>query len=46
MLAGPLRGNIGLSDEEISELADYFRIPDGRIFYTQLCEVIHDSGKH
>lgn len=35
---------IGLSDEEITELADYFKVQDGRIFYTQMCEVIHNSG--
>lgn len=46
VIAGPLRSNVGLSDQEISDLADYFRVPDGRIFYTQLCEVIHDSGNY
>jgi len=44
VLAGPLKSVIGLSDTEICELTDYFRIEDGRIFYTQFCEVIHDSG--
>lgn len=44
VLAGPLRGTIGLSDQEIGELADYFRIQDGRILYTQLLEVIHANG--
>lgn len=43
-MAGPLRGPIGLSDQEIGDLADYFRVQDGRILYTQFCEVIHDSG--
>ncbi|XP_012253830.2 uncharacterized protein LOC105684778 [Athalia rosae] len=43
VLAGPLRGPIGLSDQEIGDLADYFRIQDGRILYSQFCEVIHDS---
>nr|XP_022907624.1 uncharacterized protein LOC111419100 [Onthophagus taurus] len=43
VLSGPLRTTIGLSDEEISELAEYFRVPDGRVFYTQMCQVIHDS---
>ncbi|XP_072384086.1 uncharacterized protein [Diabrotica undecimpunctata] len=38
-----LRATIGLSEQEVAELADYFRVPDGRIYYTQLCEVIHDS---
>lgn len=44
ILAGPLKPTIGLSDQEIAELADYFRVQDGRILYTQLCEIIHDSG--
>ncbi|CAH0558988.1 unnamed protein product [Brassicogethes aeneus] len=43
VLSGQLRSTIGLSEQEISELADYFRVQDGRIFYTQLCQVIHDS---
>ncbi|XP_015588421.1 uncharacterized protein LOC107264555 [Cephus cinctus] len=43
VLAGPLRGPIGLSDQEIGDLADYFRLQDGRILYSQFCEVIHDS---
>lgn len=44
VLSGQLRSTIGLSEQEITELADYFRVQDGRIFYTQLCEVMHDSG--
>ncbi|XP_018398309.1 PREDICTED: uncharacterized protein LOC108776253 [Cyphomyrmex costatus] len=43
VLTGPLKGVIGLSDREICDLADYFRIQDGRILYSQFCEVIHDS---
>ncbi|XP_014603469.1 PREDICTED: uncharacterized protein LOC106786514 [Polistes canadensis] len=43
VLCGPLKGIIGLSDKEICELADYFRVQDGRILYRQFCEVIHDS---
>ncbi|KAL3279480.1 hypothetical protein HHI36_016990 [Cryptolaemus montrouzieri] len=43
VLSGQLRGKIGLSEQEISDLADYFRVQDGRIFYAQLCEVIHNS---
>ncbi|XP_046608856.1 uncharacterized protein LOC124299634 [Neodiprion virginianus] len=43
VLTGPLRGPIGLSDQEIGDLADYFRVQDGRILYTQFCQVIHDS---
>ncbi|CAG2054842.1 unnamed protein product [Timema podura] len=45
VLTGPLKGPVGLSDQEIAELADYFRVHDGRIFYTQFCQVIHDSGE-
>ncbi|XP_068627218.1 uncharacterized protein [Battus philenor] len=41
ILAGPLRSVIGLSDAEISQLADYFRAQDGRIHYHQLCQIIH-----
>ncbi|XP_050463997.1 uncharacterized protein LOC126858035 [Cataglyphis hispanica] len=43
VLAGPLKGLIGLSDKEICDLADYFRIQDGRILYSQFCEIIHDN---
>ncbi|KAG6799425.1 hypothetical protein HZU73_05159 [Apis mellifera caucasica] len=43
VLAGPLKDQIGLSDKEICDLADYFRVQDGRIFYTQFCEIIHNS---
>ncbi|KAK2582407.1 hypothetical protein KPH14_004725 [Odynerus spinipes] len=43
VLSGPLKNVIGLSDKEICELADYFRVQDGRILYTQFCEVIHES---
>ncbi|XP_043520481.1 uncharacterized protein LOC122534172 isoform X2 [Frieseomelitta varia] len=43
VLAGPLKDKIGLSDKEICDLADYFRVQDGRIFYTQFCQIIHDS---
>nr|XP_012223237.1 PREDICTED: uncharacterized protein LOC105672711 isoform X1 [Linepithema humile] len=43
VLAGPLKGVIGLSDKEICDVTDYFRIQDGRIHYSQFCEVIHDS---
>lgn len=40
-----LRNIIGLSEQEISELTDYFRVQDGRIAYAQFCGVIHDNGK-
>ncbi|CAG5034119.1 unnamed protein product [Parnassius apollo] len=41
VLTGPLRSVIGLTDEEISQLADYFRTQDGRVLYHQLCQIIH-----
>ncbi|CAK1543733.1 unnamed protein product [Leptosia nina] len=46
ILAGPLRSVIGLSDDEIAQVADYFRAQDGRILYHQLCQIIHgeDAG--
>ncbi|EFN67507.1 hypothetical protein EAG_02894 [Camponotus floridanus] len=43
VLAGPLKGVIGLSDKEICDLTDYFRIQDGRILYSQFCEIIHEN---
>lgn len=45
VIHGQLGGTIGLSEQEVAELADYFRVPDGRIYYTQLCDVINDSSK-
>lgn len=44
IFANQLKNAIGLSDQEIIDLADYFRIQDGRILYTQLCDVIHTKG--
>ncbi|CAG9580270.1 unnamed protein product [Danaus chrysippus] len=46
VLAGPLRSVVGLSEAEISQLADYFRAQDGRVLYHQLCQIIHgeDAG--
>lgn len=41
---GPLRYVAALSETEILELADYFRLHDGRIHYSQLCQIIHDNG--
>ncbi|XP_046666960.1 uncharacterized protein LOC124358706 [Homalodisca vitripennis] len=43
VLGGPLKDTIGLSEQEILELADYFKAPDGRILYRQFCQVIHDN---
>ncbi|KPI99547.1 hypothetical protein RR46_03912 [Papilio xuthus] len=45
ILAGPLRPVVGLSDSEISQLADYFRAQDGRVHYHQLCQIIHGEGE-
>lgn len=39
-----MRGLIGLSEQEITELSDYFRVQDGRIAYVQFCNVIHNNG--
>ncbi|XP_063987045.1 uncharacterized protein LOC135167617 [Diachasmimorpha longicaudata] len=44
ILTGPLRHYVGLSDPEIADLTDYFSIQDGRIIYSQLCEVIYESA--
>lgn len=43
ILSNKLRGIIGLSNTEIEELTDYFRVQDGRIFYHQFCNVIHSD---
>ncbi|XP_066591621.1 EF-hand calcium-binding domain-containing protein 6 [Prorops nasuta] len=43
ILAGPLKPLIGLTNKEIFDLADYFRIQDGRILYAQFCNLIHHS---
>ncbi|KAF7987466.1 hypothetical protein HCN44_003228 [Aphidius gifuensis] len=43
ILSGQLKSLIGLSDSEILNLSDYFRVQDGRILYSQLCEVIHGN---
>lgn len=43
IFAGKLCGILGLSEKEITELADYFKMRDGRIYYKQLCDVIQGS---
>ncbi|KAJ8916967.1 hypothetical protein NQ315_008367 [Exocentrus adspersus] len=43
VINGQLGAIIGLSEQEVAELADYFRLPDGRIYYMQLCELIHNN---
>lgn len=35
---------IGLCDQEINELTDYFKVQNGQIAYAQFCHVIHDNG--
>lgn len=44
VLGCQLRGEIGLSEQEICELTDYFRVQDGRIAYNQFCDVIYSNG--
>lgn len=46
VLAGPLKDVVGLSEQEILELSDYFKAPDGRVLYKQFCQVIHDNGSY
>ncbi|XP_011505794.1 PREDICTED: uncharacterized protein LOC105368481 [Ceratosolen solmsi marchali] len=46
VLSGSLGKQVGLSNQEISELADYFRTQDGRIFYTQFCTIIQENSKN
>ncbi|KAK0166586.1 hypothetical protein PV327_004079 [Microctonus hyperodae] len=43
VLRGPLRYVVALSETEILELADYFRLHDGRIHYSQLCQIVHEN---
>ena len=44
VIAGPLKNIIGLTDTEIEELSSYFKVADGRIYYTQFCEMIHNDS--
>ncbi|XP_023247489.1 uncharacterized protein LOC106644480 [Copidosoma floridanum] len=44
VLSGPLGILIGLSNQEVCEIADYFRTQDGRISYTQFCTTIHENN--
>lgn len=43
---GKYRGVIGLSDYELREVSDYFRVRDGRIDYRQFCKVVCGEGNH
>lgn len=43
-LTTKLKDSIGLSDREIIELSDYFKVQNGQIAYAQFCSVIHDNG--
>lgn len=42
---GKYRGVIGLSDYELREVSDYFRVRDGRVDYRQFCKVVCGEGK-
>lgn len=44
VLMGPLQNIIGLESNEIKELTDYLKAQDGRIAYTQLCKLVHETG--
>ncbi|KAJ8670753.1 hypothetical protein QAD02_002012 [Eretmocerus hayati] len=44
VLTGPTGKSIGLSDQEVCELSDYFRAQDGRIHYAQFCTIIHEES--
>lgn len=44
ILTTNLKDSIGLSDQEIIELSDYFKVQNGQIAYAQFCSVIHDNG--
>ncbi|XP_071455761.1 uncharacterized protein [Hetaerina americana] len=41
VLGGPLKLVVGLSDQEISEISDYFRVQDGRVTYINFCDAIN-----
>ncbi|XP_014259550.1 uncharacterized protein LOC106672540 [Cimex lectularius] len=43
VLCGPLKHIIGLTDEEILNIAAFFRTSDGRVDFDQFCRTIHDS---
>lgn len=43
-ILGKYKNLIGLSEFEIRELTDYFRLRDGRIAYDQFCKVICEEG--
>lgn len=45
VLTTKLKDAIGLTDQEINELTDYFKVQNGQIAYVQFCSVIHDNGK-
>lgn len=44
ILTTNLKDFVGLSDQEIIELSDYFKVQNGQIAYAQFCNVIHDNG--
>ncbi|XP_026476196.1 uncharacterized protein LOC113381611 [Ctenocephalides felis] len=45
VLLGPVRNIVALSEQEVADLAEYFCVADGRIHYSQMCDVLelHES---
>ncbi|KAG4066440.1 hypothetical protein HA402_007076 [Bradysia odoriphaga] len=46
ILTTNLKDSVGLTDQEINELTDYFKVQNGQIAYAQFCSVIHDNEPH
>ncbi len=44
ILTTNLKDSVGLCDQEINELSDYFKVQNGQIAFAQFCSVIHDNG--
>lgn len=45
VLANETRDKIGISNEEIRELTNYFQVQDGRVLYGQFCDAIHSNSE-
>ncbi|CAH1408075.1 unnamed protein product [Nezara viridula] len=43
ILLGPMKSIIGLDPFEIGEMTNYYKIADGRIAYTRLCQEVHEK---
>ncbi|XP_024214677.2 uncharacterized protein [Halyomorpha halys] len=43
ILLGPMKSIIGLDPFEIGEITNYYKISDGRIAYTRLCQEVHEK---